>query len=123
MNLRDLRYFVAVADSLSFSRAAERCAVTQSTLSIQVRKLEDYLGVRLVARDRAHVSITLEGREVLRLARSVLASADEIVALRRGHLPEQLVATGGVSRGAAQRRAPEPVTLIERINKRRAPRV
>jgi len=119
MNLRDLRYFVTVADVASFSRAAERCAVTQSTLSIQLRKLEDYLGVQLVARDRAHVRLTPEGREVLRLARSVLASADEILALRRGHPGPPLLE----GRGAAAIGPCSEPGVIERINKARTPRV
>jgi DNA-binding transcriptional LysR family regulator len=83
MNLRALRYLIALAECLNFSRAAERCAVTQSTLSIQLRKLENYLGVALFVRDRSHVELTVEGREVLRLARKVVAAADEIVLFSR----------------------------------------
>lgn len=80
MNLRQLRYFIAVAETLSFSRAAERCAVTQSTLSIQLRKLEEYLGVTLFERDRSHVALTPHGREVLELARTAVQAADQIIA-------------------------------------------
>ncbi len=50
MNLRDLRYFVSLAQGRSFFSAAAHCAVTQSTLSIQLRKLEDYFGAPLVRR-------------------------------------------------------------------------
>ena len=50
MNLRDLRYLVALADTRHFGRAAERCNVTQPTLSAQLKKLEDFLGVALVER-------------------------------------------------------------------------
>jgi LysR family hydrogen peroxide-inducible transcriptional activator len=83
MNLRALRYLVALAECLNFSLAAERCAVTQSTLSIQLRKLEEYLGVILFDRNRAHVVITAEGEEVLRLARVVVGAADEILRVSR----------------------------------------
>jgi len=79
MSLRALRYLIAVAECLSFSRAADHCAVTQSTLSIQLRKLEAYLGVRLFQRNHAHVAITPEGREVLRMARAAVKTADEII--------------------------------------------
>lgn len=90
MNLRDLRYLVAVADCLSFSRAAEQCSVTQSTLSIQLRKLEEYLGVVLFERDRTHVALTGEGREIARLARVAVMHADEILSrCRKRMLPAE----------------------------------
>ena len=50
LKLKDLRYLVAVADSRHFGRAAERCFVSQPTLSAQLKKLEDYLGVQLIER-------------------------------------------------------------------------
>jgi DNA-binding transcriptional LysR family regulator len=84
MSIRALRYLIALADCLNFTRAAERCSVTQSTLSIQVRKLEEYLGVRLFERDRMHVAITPEGRRILRYARLAVRAADRIVAETRG---------------------------------------
>jgi len=75
MSIRALRYFIALADCLNFTRAAERCSVTQSTLSIQLRKLEEYLGVVLFERDRSHVALTAEGQRVLRLARVTVRSS------------------------------------------------
>ena len=83
MTIRALRYLIALADCLNFTRAAERCSVTQSTLSIQLRKLEEYLGVRLFERDRTHVALTEEGRKVLRYARIAVRAADRIVAVGR----------------------------------------
>jgi LysR family hydrogen peroxide-inducible transcriptional activator len=83
MTLKKLRYLIAVADCLNFSRAAERCAVTQPTLSIQLRNLEGYLGVRLFDRDRCHVCLTVEGESVLRRARIIVAEVDELLAERR----------------------------------------
>jgi DNA-binding MarR family transcriptional regulator len=83
MSLRALRYLIALAECLNFTRAAERCSVTQSTLSIQLRKLEDYLGVTLFDRDRAHVALTAEGQQLLRFARVAVRATDRMVATSR----------------------------------------
>jgi LysR family hydrogen peroxide-inducible transcriptional activator len=83
MNLRDLRYFVSVVEYRSFSSAAEHCAVTQSTLSIQLRKLEDYLGAPLVRRDRRSIALTEAGQRVLPIAREIVRAADQIVHIGR----------------------------------------
>jgi len=72
-----LQYLIALAECLNFSRAANRCAVTQPTLSIQVRKLEDYLGMTLFERNRARVALTDDGERVLRLARIAVGAADD----------------------------------------------
>ncbi|MET0659845.1 MAG: LysR family transcriptional regulator [Steroidobacteraceae bacterium] len=83
MSLRVLRYLIALAECLNFTRAAEHCSVTQSTLSIQLRKLETYLGVQLFERDRAHVSLTAEGERLVRFARIAVRAADRMVAISR----------------------------------------
>ena len=83
MSIRALRYLIALADCLNFTRAADRCSVTQSTLSIQLRKLEDYLGVMLFERDRAHVALTADGKKVLRFARVAVRAADRIIVVGR----------------------------------------
>ena len=83
MNLRDLRYLVALADERHFGKAAERCFVSQPTLSAQVRKLEDYLGVPLVERQPKRVALTPTGEKVVRRARALLQEADAIVELAR----------------------------------------
>ena len=83
MNLRDLRYLVALADERHFGRAAERCFVSQPTLSAQIRKLEEYLGVPLVERRPRRVSLTETGEKVVARARRVLQEADAIVELAR----------------------------------------
>jgi LysR family hydrogen peroxide-inducible transcriptional activator len=80
---------IALAECLNFSRAANRCAVTQPTLSIQVRKLEEYLGVTLFERDRTRVVLTDDGEKVLSLARIVVAAADEIVRIRRTRIRDE----------------------------------
>jgi LysR family hydrogen peroxide-inducible transcriptional activator len=78
INLRALSYLVALGEYKNFSRAAEHCCITQSTLSIQLRKLEDYLGVELVERTRARVQLTAAGKQVSLLARMILATSGEI---------------------------------------------
>ena len=83
MNLRDLRYLVALADERHFGKAAERCFVSQPTLSAQVRKLEEYLGVPLVERQPKRVTLTATGEKVVHRARVLLQEADAIVELAR----------------------------------------
>ncbi|WLQ15130.1 LysR family transcriptional regulator [Hahella aquimaris] len=83
MTLKELAYIVAVAEELHFHRAAERCHVTQSTLSIQLKKCEDYLGVQIFRRNRHLVEITPEGKEIVRLAQKALAAAEQIRSLSR----------------------------------------
>ncbi len=77
--LRQLQYVVAVADELSFRRAAGRCHVSQPTLSAQLAQVEDTLGTRLFERSKKNVLITAAGRDVVGRARRVLLEADEIV--------------------------------------------
>ncbi|MEZ0299865.1 MAG: LysR substrate-binding domain-containing protein [Candidatus Methylacidiphilales bacterium] len=77
MELRHLRYFVAVAEELSFRRAAERINVTQPSLSEQVRQLEGEIGARLLERDTHHVSLTAAGRSFLESCRRVLREVED----------------------------------------------
>jgi DNA-binding transcriptional LysR family regulator len=79
LNLRDLRYFVAVAEELHFSRAAERLHLDQPTLSRHVRRLEEKLGVRLLDRTTRHVALTDAGRAFVEKARETLAAAGAAV--------------------------------------------
>ena len=80
-SLRQLEYVVAVADTLGFRRAAERCAVSQPTLSAQIQHLEGVLGVKLFERDRKRVLLTAAGEEVVARARRILVEADDLVAV------------------------------------------
>ncbi|WP_313443153.1 hydrogen peroxide-inducible genes activator [Novosphingobium sp.] len=81
--LQQLRYLVAVADTLSFSRAAQACHVTQPTLSLQLKELEGRLKARLVERTRARVILTPVGIEIAHRARRVLADVDDIKEVAR----------------------------------------
>ncbi len=83
MTLAELRYLVAVADLSHFGRAAERCGITQPTLSSQLRKLEESLGVPLVERTTRFVSLTPIGADVVAHARRLLEEADQISELVR----------------------------------------
>jgi len=83
MNLRDLRYLVAVADTRHFGKAAEQCHVSQPTLSAQIKKLEGYLGVELIERHPRGVVMTEVGKELVDRARRVLKESDDIVSLAR----------------------------------------
>ncbi|QHD69669.1 LysR family transcriptional regulator [Sphingobium yanoikuyae] len=76
--LQQLRYLVAVADTLSFSRAALACHVTQPTLSLQLKELEGRLNAQLVERTRARVLLTPAGKDIAQRARRVLADIDDI---------------------------------------------
>jgi LysR family hydrogen peroxide-inducible transcriptional activator len=78
-SLRQLQYAVAVADALSFRKAAERCHVSQPALSAQLALLEGVLGVRLFERDRRHVIPTPAGKLVMERARALLRDVDELI--------------------------------------------
>lgn len=85
LSLRDIEYVVAVDDLRNFSRAAERCGVSQAGLSEQVRKLEQLLGVSLFERSRRHVALTADGEKLISLCREVLASARNLLEVARAH--------------------------------------
>ncbi|WP_263410795.1 LysR family transcriptional regulator [Terriglobus tenax] len=102
MELRHLRYFVAVAESGGFSRAARRLYVSQSALSEQIADLEAELGVQLFDRSRLRAALTAPGELFLKEARKVLGSADQAMKVARdsasGDLGEIRIGffTGGV---------------------------
>ena len=81
LKLKDLRYLVAVADTRHFGHAATRCHVSQPTLSAQLKKLEDYLGVQLVERQPRRIALTEAGQSVVAHARRILEASDEIVTI------------------------------------------
>lgn len=81
--LKQLRYLVAVADTLHFRRAAELSHISQPTLSGQLRELEERLGVQLVERSRAKVLLTPVGREIAGRARGILRDVQELIELAK----------------------------------------
>jgi LysR family hydrogen peroxide-inducible transcriptional activator len=83
LSLRDLEYVVAIADHLSFVRAAEQCRVAQPSLSAQVRKLESWLGLTIFERTTRRVLITPEGQQFVDQARKVLQEARQLFMVAR----------------------------------------
>jgi LysR family transcriptional regulator, hydrogen peroxide-inducible genes activator len=79
VSLRQLQYVAAIAETLSFRRAAEACGVSQPSLSAQVAELESALGQRLFERDRRRVLVTPSGEELVGRARRLLLEADALV--------------------------------------------
>lgn len=84
INLRDLEYLVAVDEERHFHRAAERCHVSQPTLSGQLKKLEERLGIRLIERSTRQVMMTDAGQAVVAQARRVLAASRGITEIAQG---------------------------------------
>ena len=93
VDLRELRYFLAVAEELNFTRAAARLHIAQQALSAAIRELEQTLGVRLFTRSTRHVALTRAGEELVPAAQRILADVGDAVQLvqqaaagRRGRL-------------------------------------
>ncbi|MBI3068176.1 MAG: LysR family transcriptional regulator, partial [Betaproteobacteria bacterium] len=83
MTLTELRYIVAVARERHFGRAAEKCFVSQPTLSVAIRKLEDELGVTLFERNAAEVTVTATGKRIVEQAQRVLEETAAIKELAK----------------------------------------
>lgn len=104
MNLQQLQYFMAVAEEGSFTRAAERCHVSQSGLSAQIQRLERELGAMLFDRTTRTVALTPAGRAALGPARDALlgvtglqAAVNGVLGILRGHLSVAMVTACTVS--------------------------
>src|SRR3954469_9096711 len=79
VTFRQLEYVVMVADILCFHRAAARCGVSQSTISVQIRKVETLLGLQLFLRDRRSVAVTDCGAAIVVRARGILEHMNDLV--------------------------------------------
>src|SRR3954463_10122934 len=120
MELRQLNYFVAIAEEQSFTRAAERLWVAQPGLSTQIRRLEAELGVRLFERHTRGVTLTPAGTLFLERARAALAAAEAAAATG---LDLQAGAIGSVRLGiAGEARWRPAAALLRRFGEER-PRV
>jgi len=120
MNLRDLNYLVAVADSHHFGRAAERCFVSQPTLSGQIKKLEEELGVTLFERTRRSVETTQLGEAIVAQARQVLEQAEALRQLAQSHQDPQV---GPLRMGAIPTLSPYLMPLILKPLKKKYPQI
>ena len=78
MNLRDLKYIVEVAREKNFARASEKVFVSQPALSMQIKKLEDTLGINIFERDKQNFLITPAGAEIIKKAEIILRESEEI---------------------------------------------
>ena len=85
MNIRDLQYIIAVAETRHFGKAAERCFVSQPTLSGQIKKLEDTLGVAIFERTNRSVEVTPVGQDIVMHARLIMEQVDVIEQLAQAH--------------------------------------
>jgi LysR family hydrogen peroxide-inducible transcriptional activator len=111
LNLRDFEYIVAVAEERHFGRAAARCNVSQSALSVQVRKVEELLGILIFERTNRRVVVTSLGARVVERARELLRVGHELVDLRAlGRQPFG----GALSLGAIPTVGPYLVPLVLR---------
>ncbi|WP_350279058.1 LysR family transcriptional regulator [Kribbella sp. HUAS MG21] len=108
MELRQLRYFVAVAEELNFGRAAARLHIAGPSLSQQIKSLERDLGVRLFERDRRTVRLTAFGETLLPQTRALLEQADALRRTARGFAVTEPVRLGYVSW--------HPADLAERVS-------
>lgn len=79
VTLRQLQYIIAVAEAGSFSKAADICHAEQSTISQQVRTMEEKLGVQIFDRNTLPIKITKEGEEIITKARYIIAKVEELI--------------------------------------------
>jgi LysR family hydrogen peroxide-inducible transcriptional activator len=120
MNLRDLKYIIAVADTHHFGKAAERCFVSQPTLSGQIKKLEEELGVAIFERTNRSVEVTPVGEAILQYARQIMEQADAIQQLAQAH---QDPLAGALRVGAIPTLSPYLMPLILLPLKKQHPRM
>ena len=115
MNIRTLEYIAAVAKTRHFGRAAEHCRISQPTLSRQVSKLEDYLGIRLFERGGRQVLPTPAGRPIIEKAQHILHEFNALKdAARHARSPDRWLLKLGVFPTLAPYLLPQAVPLLRR---------
>src|SRR5689334_11577115 len=116
MTLTELRYIVAVAETRHFGRAAERCFVSQPSLSASVKNLEEELGVQLFERGKRGVFLTESGEQIVAQARRALEEAERVKAVaRQGRDPLKGVLRLGIIHTIAPYLLPELVGALRRV--------
>ncbi len=120
MNLRDLKYLIAVAETHHFGKAAERCNVSQPTLSGQIKKLEDELGITLFERTNRSVEITPIGETILQPALLIMEQVESIQQLAHSHSDPL---AGPLRLGAILTISPYLIPLILRPLKQQHPQM
>jgi DNA-binding transcriptional LysR family regulator len=90
VTLRQLQYVVAVADLQSFSKGAEFCSAEQSTVSHQVKQVEEKLGLKIFVKSSHPIKLTDEGKIVVEQARYILNKVDELIAPFKNPAPNAL---------------------------------
>jgi LysR family hydrogen peroxide-inducible transcriptional activator len=120
MNIRDLKYLVALADTQHFGQAAERCFVSQPTLSGQIKKLEEELGVIIFERTKRSVETTPLGAAIVAHARQVLEQTDALVQLAQSN-QDPLV--GPLRMGVIPTLSPYLIPLILKPLKKQYPQI
>ena len=83
MNLNQLQYFISLAETLNFTRAAQACYISQTAMTQQIQSLEKTVGVPLFIRDKHHVELTAAGKIYLGEARAIIAKSNEAIKLAR----------------------------------------
>ncbi len=115
MELRHLRYFVAVAEELNFTRAAERLETAQPSLSQQIKRLEAYLGTTLLVRNKRRVELTGAGHVFLAEARAILEQTEQAVKRTWEAAHEQAAELSvGMSPSAEVKVLPKLLPLVKR---------
>jgi len=120
MTLTELRYVVALAQERHFGRAAQKCFVTQPTLSLALAKLEDELGIKLFERNKNEVLVTARGLQIVEQSRRVLDEVGKIQQLARGG-KDQL--SGAFRLGVIPTIGPYLLPDLVPILRRRAPQM
>jgi LysR family hydrogen peroxide-inducible transcriptional activator len=120
MNLKDLKYIITVAETRHFGKAAARCFVSQPTLSGQIKKLEQQLGITLFERTNRSVEVTAIGEQIIQLARQAMDQADAIEQLALSH---QDPLAGPLRIGAIPTLSPYLMPLILMPLRRRHPQL